>query len=182
MTWLIPIAHALIEFRFLLVIVVLGVVTWLVGVVFTLRANGMRKPSQILQRQQEQSRVHAAIATFAVLIFLGAAGFAAIKGAAIADFSPRLASASSSVSVNGQEIAHPDALIASIRGMHEPMFPGKSGPEGPALHLLMLTARGSLALELVRDSRNAREYWTYYEFDGHRTEVGRVVTDALDQF
>jgi hypothetical protein len=119
------------------------------------------------------------------MVFLGIVGaefalVAFVKYEALREIDPQLSGAIDSVTVNGTPIANVGPLVDALRKMHGTI--GHHSHPTTRYHVVLITSRGSLPLDLERDSGDPHEYWVYYPVF-HITrlnEVGHAFTDALD--
>jgi hypothetical protein len=155
-------------------IVIVALIAWGVGVVSVIR-NRIKKSTKRFPR----SFVAAAI-VFTSIIGLEFALVDFVKREALTEIAPRLSNQIESVSVNGARIGKSDLLVEALRNMHGTI--GHHSHPTASYQVLLTTSRGSLQLDLERDSQDPHEYWVFYA-PFHITrlnDVGHAFTDALD--
>ena len=121
-----------------------------------------------------------------LIIFVGVIGaeFAVydfvIREALNDEIKPQLAGKIESVTVNGNPLDNSGPLITALREMHGTI--GHHSHTTTRYRVVLTTSRGTLPLDLNRDSQDPHEYWVYYP-SFHITklkEVGHAFTDTLD--
>jgi hypothetical protein len=122
--------------------------------------------------------------TIALAIFLSivAGEFASvtiIKSGAIDEIRSILSEQVVSVSINGGQISNPAILVSALKNMCN--TPAHHSHPTKNYQLTVNTMRGTLQLDLQKDSANPNEYWVYYPkfLTTQTNEVGRICTDAI---
>ena len=159
-------------------IILVAVAAWLVAMASLIKAVRSHRPNS--------PRLASRMFLTGVLVFAGviAGEFLVggiIKAAALVEIRARLSGELESVTINDIPVGDADGLIAAVRDVHDTIA-HHSHPT-TRYRLSIKTSRGSLLLDLARDSQDPHEYWVFYP-NFHSTnanEVGRVFTDAFDR-
>lgn len=119
------------------------------------------------------------------MVFVGVIGaeftlVAFVKHEAFREIDPQLYGKIESVTVNGIQIGNSGPLVTALRNMQGTI--GHHSHPTKRYRVLLTTARGSLALDMERDSEDPEEYWVFYPYF-HITRLnplGHAFTDALE--